>query len=69
MFSNSFGLGILLLCKPEICSNDNVVSKERSYQLEKLLRHAKIKEIPNVGHAPYCEDAKTFNAEVENFFQ
>ena len=50
-------------------SKDIVVSKERSYQLENLLRHAKIKEIPNVGHAPYCEDKKTFNAEVENFFQ
>ena len=50
-------------------SKDIVVSKERSYQLEILLRHAKIKEIPNVGHAPYCEDTKTFNAEVENFFQ
>ena len=50
-------------------SKDIVVSKERSYQLENLLRHAKIKEIPNVGHAPYCEDTKTFNAEVENFFQ
>ena len=50
-------------------SKDIVVSKERSYQLENLLRHAKIKEIPNVGHAPYCEDIITFNAEVENFFQ
>ena len=50
-------------------SKDIVVSKERSYELEKLLKHAKIKEIPNVGHAPYCEDAKSFNAEVENFFQ
>ena len=50
-------------------SKDIVVSKERSYQLEILLRHAKIREIPNVGHAPYCEDKKTFNAEVENFFQ
>ncbi len=50
-------------------SKDIVVSKERSYQLETLLRHAKIKEIPNVGHAPYCEDSKTFNVEVENFFQ
>ena len=50
-------------------SKDIVVSKERSYQLENLLRHAKIREIPNVGHAPYCEDTKTFNAEVEKFFQ
>ena len=50
-------------------SKDIVVSKERSYELEKLLKHAKIREIPNVGHAPYCEDVKSFNAEVENFFQ
>ena len=48
-------------------SKDIVVSKERSYELEKLLIHAIVKEIPNVGHAPYCEDAITFNAEVEKF--
>ena len=50
-------------------SKDIVVSKERSYELEKLLTHAKIIELPNVGHAPYCENADTFNTEVENFFQ
>ena len=50
-------------------SKDIVVSKERSYKLEKLLNHAKIRELPNVGHAPYCEDVDTFNTEVENFFQ
>ena len=50
-------------------SKDIVVSNERSYGLEKLLKHAKIKELQNVGHAPYCEDANTFNGEVENFFK
>ena len=50
-------------------SKDIVVSNERSYELEKLLKHAKIKELQNVGHAPYCEDANTFNGEVENFFK
>ena len=50
-------------------SKDIVVSKERSYELEKLLPHAKIKELLNVGHAPYCEDAKSFNTEIENFIQ
>ena len=50
-------------------SKDIVVSNERSYELEKLLKHAKIKELQNVGHAPYCEDANTFNGEVENFLQ
>ena len=50
-------------------SKDIVVSNERSYELEKLLKHAEIKELQNVGHAPYCEDANTFNGEVENFFK
>jgi pimeloyl-ACP methyl ester carboxylesterase len=50
-------------------SKDIVVSNERSYELEKLLKHAKIKELQNVGHAPYCEDANIFNGEVENFFK
>ena len=49
-------------------SNDVVVSEERSHQLEKLLPNAKIRVIQNVGHAPYCEDPITFNAELENFF-
>ena len=50
-------------------SKDIVVSKKRSYELEKLLPHAKIKELLNVGHAPYCEDAKSFNTTIENFIQ
>ena len=50
-------------------SKDIVVSNERSYELEKLLTHAKIIELPTVGHAPYCENADTFNTEVEDFFQ
>ena len=50
-------------------SKDVVVSKERSDELEKLIPHAKVKELQNVGHAPYCEDAKSFNAEIEDFLR
>ena len=50
-------------------SKDVVVSKEQSDELEKLIPHAKVKELQNVGHAPYCEDAKSFNAEIEDFLQ
>jgi len=50
-------------------SNDVVVSEERSHQLEKLLPHAKIRVLQNVGHAPYCENATLFNSEIENFLQ
>ena len=50
-------------------SKDIVVPKQRSQELEKLLQHAKIIEFQNVGHAPYCENAKLFNSEIENFLQ
>mgnify|MGYP000630166525 FL=1 len=50
-------------------SKDIVVPKQRSQELEKLLQHAKIIEFQNVGHAPYCENAKLFNTEIENFLQ
>ena len=50
-------------------SKDIVVPKQRSQELEKLLQHTKIIEFQNVGHAPYCENAKLFNSEIENFLQ
>ena len=49
-------------------SKDVVVSNERSYELEKSLPNAKIRKLPNVGHAPYCEDPIIFNRELEDFF-
>ena len=49
-------------------SKDIVVSNERSNNLEKSLPHAKVIEISNVGHAPYCEDASSFNKAIEVFF-
>ena len=48
-------------------SDDKVVSKERSLSLEEEIPHAEIKEIPNVGHAPYCEDIFAFNNTLEKF--
>ena len=48
-------------------SDDKVVSKERSLSLEEEIPHAEIKEIPNVGHAPYCEDISAFNNTLEKF--
>ena len=48
-------------------SDDKVVSKEQSLSLEKEIPHAKIKELSNVGHAPYCEDIFAFNNALEEF--
>ena len=48
-------------------SDDKVVSKELSLSLEKEIPHAKIKELSNVGHAPYCEDIFRFNNTLEKF--
>jgi len=35
--------------------------------LEKKIPHAEIKELSNVGHAPYCEDIFAFNNTLEKF--
>ena len=48
-------------------SKDVVVSSERSNNLERSLPHAKVEELSNVGHAPYCEDSKAFNRVLETF--
>jgi len=48
-------------------SKDVVVSSERSKNLERSLPHAEVKELSNVGHAPYCEDSKAFNKVLEAF--
>ena len=48
-------------------SDDKVVSKELSLSLEKKIPHAEIKELSNVGHAPYCEDIFAFNNTLEKF--
>ena len=48
-------------------SKDVVVSSERSNNLERSLPHAEVKELSNVGHAPYCEDSKAFNKVLETF--
>ena len=48
-------------------SKDVVVSSERSNNLERSLPHAKVEELSNAGHAPYCEDSKAFNKVLETF--
>ena len=47
---------------------DIVVSNERSNKLQQSLPHAKVLELSNVGHAPYCENSSDFNEAIENFF-
>ncbi len=49
-------------------SKDIVVSNERSNRLQQSLPHAKVLELSNVGHAPYCENSSDFNEAVETFF-
>ena len=51
-----------------IKASDEVVSKELSLSLEKKIPHAEIKELSNVGHAPYCEDIFAFNNTLEKVF-
>ena len=54
-------------CMIITASEDIVVSKERSYSLQKSIPHATIKELLGVGHAPYCEDHASFNDVLEKF--
>ena len=49
-------------------SKDIVVSNERSNRLQESLPHAKVLELSNVGHAPYCENSSDFNEAIETFF-
>ena len=49
-------------------SKDIVVSNERSNRLQQSLPHAKVLELSNVGHAPYCENSSDFNEAIETFF-
>ena len=49
-------------------SKDIVVSNERSNKLQQSLPHAKVLELSNVGHAPYCENSSEFNEAIETFF-
>ena len=49
-------------------SKDIVVSNDRSNRLQQSLPHAKVLELSNVGHAPYCENSSDFNEAIETFF-
>ena len=49
-------------------SKDIVVSNERSNKLQQSLPHAKVLELSDVGHAPYCENSADFNKAIETFF-
>ena len=48
-------------------SKDIVVSNDRSNRLQQSLPHAKVLELSNVGHAPYCENSSDFNEAIETF--
>ena len=50
-------------------SKDKVVSKNQLDLLIKDIPHAKVKELLNVGHAPYCENAPSYNNLLAKFIQ
>ena len=54
-------------CLIILASEDRVVSKQKSELLIKDIPHASIKELSNVGHAPYCEDAISYNNVLVKF--
>ena len=54
-------------CLIIIALKDSVVSKKKSEWLIKNIPHASIKELPNVGHAPYCEDFVAYNKILIDF--
>ncbi len=46
---------------------DSVVPHEKSKKLINTIKNNMHIQLPNVGHAPYCEDHQKFNQIVENF--
>lgn len=54
-------------CLIILASEDVVVSKQKSELLIKDIPHASIIELSNVGHAPYCEDAISYNNVLVKF--
>ena len=58
---------IINKCLIILASEDVVVSKQKSELLIKDIPHASIIELLNVGHAPYCEDAISYNNVLVKF--
>jgi pimeloyl-ACP methyl ester carboxylesterase len=58
---------IINKCLIILASKDVVVSKQKSELLIKDIPHASIIELSNVGHAPYCEDAISYNNVLVKF--
>ena len=58
---------IINKCLIILASEDVVVSKQKSELLIKEIPHANIIELSNVGHAPYCEDAISYNNVLVKF--
>ena len=58
---------IINKCLIILASEDVVVSKQKSELLIKDIPHASIIELSNVGHAPYCEDAISYNNVLVKF--
>ena len=58
---------IINKCLIILASKDVVVSKQKSELLIKDIPHASIIELSNVGHAPYCEDAVSYNNVLVKF--
>ena len=58
---------IINKCLIILASEDVVVSKQKSERLIKDIPHAGIIELSNVGHAPYCEDAISYNNVLVKF--
>ena len=58
---------IINKCLIILASEDVVVSKQKSELLIKDIPHANIIELSNVGHAPYCEDAISYNNVLVKF--
>ena len=54
-------------CLIILASEDNVVSKKKSESLIQDIPHAIIKELSNVGHAPYSEDSVSYNNVLVKF--
>ena len=54
-------------CLIILASEDSVVSKKKSESLIQEIPHASIKELSNVGHAPYCEDVVLYNDVLVKF--
>ena len=50
-------------------AQDIIVSNEQTKNLRNSIRKSITIKLPNVGHAPYCEDPESFNKTVDHFIQ